>query len=263
MTALTTLLVDDESLARNLLRAQLKDIDEVDVVGEAVNGRNALAKIAELNPDLLFLDIHMPGLDGFDVIRGIQADVMPLVVFVTAYDKHALEAFDVNAVDYILKPAEPERIRRAVARALLRRGEAGAMTKEAILRATQQLSPGSYAENGQQDAETEERLVVKSSSETLFIEPTDIQWIDAAGDYMCIHVGQDTHISRVTMRELEERLNPDRFVRIHRSTIVNTREIERVVPLKKGESMLHLRSGSSLKVSRSYRHAIRNLVAAS
>lgn len=262
---LTAIVVDDEELACRGLQMRLENIPQVQVVATCSNGKEALAAIVEHEPDLLFLDIQMPGMTGFDVIREIQVDLMPLVVFVTAYDAYAIDAFKVHAVDYLLKPVEEERLRDAVQRALQHKQRAQAVNeKQRLLDMLVSLtgkSASALAEMLNDTAEVAsgiDRLAIKDGSSTTFVPIRDIDWIDAAGDYMCIHAGGQTHIMRTTMKELESRLDPAVFQRVHRSTIVNLQRVEKVSSHINGEFHLTLSCGSSLKMSRSYKDKIKH-----
>ena len=259
------LLVDDEPLALELLDALLKKYEGIEVVGHANNGRRALAAIREQKPDLVVLDIQMPGMTGFEVLEGLQSDDhMPLILFATAFDKYAVEAFDVSAVDYLLKPVEEARLRRALLRAAERMGRA---TKGDLVQALAELRsrsgrPPSALEGGGSDRKASfDRLPVRQGGTVQFLDFEDIGWVDAAGDYMCVHAAGETHILRCTMKQLSERLAGGPFARIHRSTIVNLRKIEQIAPLPKGECTLHLPDGIKLKVSRNFRSAVRHLLA--
>lgn len=262
---LKALIVDDEELACKGLQMRLEEIDQVEVVGICQNGKEALAAIVEHEPDLVFLDIQMPGLNGFEVVREIQVDLMPLIVFVTAYDEYAVDAFKINAVDYLLKPVEDERLREAVERALLTKAQLSAVDeKQRLLEMMVSMTGKSEAAIGEL-LETEEpesphpdRLAIKDGSTTTFVSVKEIDWIDAAGDYMCIHVKGETHIMRTTMKELEAKLDPSVFQRVHRSTIVNLQRVEKVSSHINGEYHLILSCGSSLKMSRSYKDKVRH-----
>ncbi len=267
MSKLKTIIVDDEPLALNYLRSMLADFDAVDIVAECRNGREAVLTASQINPELMFLDIQMPGMNGFEVIKALQSDVMPMVIFVTAFDQYALDAFDLHAVDYVLKPLDPERVARAVQRAVDRLnhnqvesykapliGAIGAIADRASAGASgQDLShePASESIKG--------KLLVRDSGVVKVIPFDDIDWVDAAGDYMCVHALGETHIIRITLGELMEKLDDKLFVRIHRSTIVNVQRVVSITPLPKGGSLLELSAGETLKVSRNYRESIRNL----
>lgn len=262
---LKTIIVDDEELACKGLKMRLEKIDGVQVVATCRNGKEALAAVVQHEPDLLFLDIQMPGMTGFDVVREIQVDLMPMIVFVTAYDQFAVDAFRIHAVDYLLKPVEDARLGEAVERARRTRTSLGALEeKQRLLEMVVSLtgkSPDAISELMQAeelDSPHPDRLAIKDGSTTTFVPVRDIDWIDAAGDYMCIHVKGETHIMRTTMKELETRLDPNVFQRVHRSTIVNLRRVEKVSSHINGEYHLILSCGSSLKMSRSYKDKVRH-----
>jgi two-component system LytT family response regulator len=261
---LRTLIVDDESLARRGLRLRLEDHPDLELVGECDNGWAALDAVAELRPDLMLLDIQMPGMDGFEVVRRLQSDSMPMIVFVTAFDQYAVEAFEINAVDYVLKPVEEERLKSAIERAVAHH------LKQDLADQKQNLVKVFMEITGADPTEVEElasgsaagypdRLSIRDGDETRRVPVAEIDWVDAAGDYMCVHTGQDTHIMRITMKQLESMLNPLHFLRIHRSTIVNSQRIESARHLSNGEYLLSLTGGAQLKVSRTYRDRVKDL----
>jgi two-component system LytT family response regulator len=268
MEKLRALIVDDESLGRRGLRLRLQKHGDVEIVGECSNGREALRAIPELSPDIVFLDIQMPGIDGFEVVRSLQADGMPLVVFVTAFDQYAVQAFDVHAVDYILKPADDERLARALLRARERlHGANAAADKQRLLEVIGDLSgrPAAQVEewkgNGSASPHSyPDRIGINDGGEITLVAAAEIDWVDAAGDYMCIHAGGRIHVMRSTMKSLESQLDPAVFQRVHRSTIVNTKRIRQVCPHMNGEYHLVLEGGARLKMSRSYRDRIRHIV---
>ncbi len=262
---LTAIIVDDEALARQGLAMRLQDFDAVEVLRECQNGSEARQAIVELEPDLVFLDIQMPGMTGFELIGAIQGDVMPMIVFVTAYDKFAVEAFDVHAVDYLLKPVEEERLGHAIQQALSRKESQSAQTdKQKLLDLAVNLTGKSAAaigellESGEQLVDHADRLAIKDGSSVTFVPVRDIDWIDAAGDYMCVHASGATHIMRTTMKDLEAKLDPSIFQRVHRSTIVNLERVEKVSSHINGEFYLTLSCGSSLKMSRSYKDKVKH-----
>jgi two-component system, LytTR family, response regulator len=261
---LRTLIVDDEPLARRGLVLRLAGEPDVEILGEYGDGGAAVAAIAELEPDLVFLDVQMPGLDGFATLRAIPAAQMPMVVFVTAYDHYAIRAFEASAVDYVLKPIEDSRLHQALFRVRQQHRERqaeghcarllgllGELSGKPALTLEQALS-GDVAGAARADA----RLAIKDGSRIVRVEPASIRWIDAAGDYMCIHTDADTHILRATMRELEAQLDPRRFQRIHRSTMVNLARVVEMRAHLNGEYFLKLDSGHELKLSRSYREKV-------
>lgn len=269
MNSLKTIIVDDESLARRGLALRLQQIPMVDVIAECANGQQALEAIAEHSPDLVFLDIQMPGIDGFEVVRQLQADNLPMVIFVTAFDQYAVEAFKVHAVDYVLKPIDDDRLHEAIDRAVAHHNqEATERSKQRLMELMMGMTGASAAsieEMAQGDTEAKqwpEKLVVKDGSDIHLIKVADIHWVDAAGDYMCIHAGGQTHIMRITMKQLEAMLNPARFVRIHRSTIINSDYISGAHTLGNGEYMLALEGGAQLKVSRGFRDKVKALLSA-
>ncbi|KFZ31864.1 chemotaxis protein CheY [Pseudidiomarina salinarum] len=266
-----TLVVDDEALARRGLIVRLQDFPQVELLDECQSARQALEKIIELKPDLVFLDIQMPGMNGFELLREVQARgaPLPLVIFVTAYDNYAIKAFDVRAIDYLLKPVDHERIARSLKRienSLAQReqntqqqrilnllADATGEDCEAILK---RLASGE--DIGM--ARYPEHIAIKESGEITRVAINSIEWVDAAGDYMCIHACNETHILRRTMKELEEELNPKRFQRIHRSAIVNLEHVEKLCSRQNGEYHLVLKNGKELKVSRSYKDRIKKLI---
>lgn len=259
------LVVDDESLARQGLAIRLEELGQVEVVRMCRNGQEALAAIAELEPDVVFLDIQMPGLSGLDVIGQLQQDNMPLIIFVTAYDEFAVTAFDLHAVDYLLKPIEQERLAAAVDKAAAQlRNQRYDGEKRRLLDIVMSLTGRSeeavlelVGRDGQ-PVRYAEKLAIKDGASTTFVPVRDIDWIDAAGDYMCVHVKGETHIMRTTMKELENQLDPMMFQRIHRSTIVNLERVEKVSSHINGEFHLTLTCGSSLKMSRSYKDKVKH-----
>lgn len=267
MSPLTAIIVDDEQLARRGLSMRLQQLPEVDVVAECANGQEALIAVAQHNPDLLFLDIQMPGMDGFEVVEKLQGDDMPMVVFVTAYNEYAVDAFKVHAIDYVLKPIEDDRLHEAVQRAIQHhQQEESSVGKEKLVKLIMSMT-GETAASVEAMADTTgnveswpEKITVKDGSDIQFIRVADISWVDAAGDYMCIHAAGKTHIMRITMKQLEGMLNPAKFLRVHRSTIVNSRVIVGAQTLSNGEYLLNLEGDTQLKVSRSYKDRIREFL---
>lgn len=266
MTKLRTVIVDDEPLALALLRSHLNAIPEIEIVAECSNGKQAIDATMALAPDLMFLDIEMPGLNGFDVVKNLQADIVPLIVFATAYEQYALRAFDVHAVDYVLKPLDEERIRQAVKHALERFEIAeNRDQKPKIIDALDEINKqdvGVIPANGEHSHfnEIARKIVVKDRDAITLLKQEEIEWVDAAGDYVCLHVGGVTHIMRSTMKELLRQLDPSIFRRVHRSTIVNINRIEKVTPHTKGEFFLHLGEFERIKVSRNYRCEIKSFL---
>ena len=265
MQKLRVITVDDEPLALEFLRSCLAESADVEIVAECRNGRDAVAAAIKHQPDLLFLDIQMPGINGFEVVKALQADLMPMVIFVTAFDQFAVEAFDLHAVDYILKPLDKERIGRSIERAVDRlKSDQEQSFKTPLIGAIDSISDRVASKTvtkseGKLPSGIQRKLVVRDSGVVKVIPFDDIDWVDAAGDYMCVHAAGETHIVRSTLTELINKLDDSLFVRIHRSTIVNIERVVSVSPLQKGGSLLHLSGGEELKVSRNYREAIRNL----
>lgn len=262
MAAIRTLIVDDEPLARRGMQLHLQRHADVEIVGEASNGRQALQAIAELRPQLLFLDVQMPGMDGFGVLRALPATQIPLTVFVTAYDQYAVAAFAASALDYLLKPIDDRRLDEAMQRARSRLAVRKAEDHyERLLKLVATLPDVTRAQldtlllDG--DASAGGKLSIRDGQRVLRIELNAIRWIDAAGDYMCLHTDDETHVLRSTMQELERRLDPRRFVRVHRSSIVNLERVKALRPHHNGECFLALDSGHELKLSRSYRDKVR------
>ena len=249
---LRIVIVDDEPIAREGVRVQLSHQLDVEVVSECVNGLEAVAAIQELNPDLVFLDVQMPGMDGFDVLQTIGGNNMPAVVFVTAYDKYALKAFEVNAIDYLLKPFDKQRFERAFERAKERIQQAD--TGSVNLRLSHLLA----SIHPQQ--KYLERLVVKSSGRIFFLEVSEIDWIEAADNYVSLHLGKESHLIRETLKSLGGKLNPDRFVRVRNSAIINLKRVKELHPLFKGEYEILFHSGQKLRSSRRYRQRIAELL---
>jgi len=244
-----TVIVDDEPLARERMRSLLGSEADVEVVGEARDGVEAVEAILGQSPDLVFLDVQMPKLDGFEVIQTVGADRMPAVVFVTAYDQHALRAFEVQALDYLLKPFDHERFQGALKRVRRQMDsqETGDLGRR-LLALVKDLKTDRPTRS--------DRLVVKSGGRLFFLRSDEIDWIEAAGNYVRLHVGNEGHLLRETMNSIEGRLNPDIFFRIHRSHIVNIERIKELQPWFNGEYVVILRNGSRLTLSRGYREKL-------
>jgi len=266
MTTLRTLLVDDEPLAVRGLKIRLEAYSDIDIVGTAANGREAVKMVKALKPDLMFLDIQMPGFDGFSVLRALVGEAeLPLVIFCTAYDQYALDAFEAHAIDYLLKPVEDMRLKTAVQRAREHMAQRTAIEQNAQLVSfidtmddgtKAQLS--AFLDGAEPPSEDvyEPQLRIKDRGHISIVPVRDVEYIDAAGDYMCIHEGEKTHILRETMKTMEKKLDPKIFQRIHRSTIVNLDHVKEVRPHANGECFLTLNSGKELKVSRSYKDVV-------
>ena len=255
------LIVDDEAFARQRLRRLLSEESDIEIVGEAANGREAIALITTHNPDLVLLDVQMPRVDGFGVLRGLDGPA-PLVIFVTAFDEHAVAAFNVHAFDYILKPVEPARFTEAIARARTQIAQSSAAERHAKLVAFLDAGPGAPPRETvvpAADAPTSggrvplDRLLVKEEGRMYFVPVVEIDWIEAFGNYARLHTGQRTHLIRETMATLERALDARRFARIHRSTIVNLDRIKQMDLWGSGDYMVRLADGTQLKLSRWYR----------
>ena len=271
MIKLKTIIVDDEPLALRLLSATLLEFPEIDIVAQCCNGREAVERVLQCQPDLLFLDIQMPGMNGFDVLRALPEDRLPLIIFSTAYERYAINAFDHHAVDYVLKPVSENRLEKAVQRAVERfqsREIIGGKTS-AVMDAIKSISEGEKqqgvieSENNEKHPTLESisgKLAIKDAHTVTLVAEADISWVDAAGDYMCIHACGKTHIMRSTMKELMAKLDSQLFKRVHRSTIVNLTYIEKIKPHTKGEYFLFLLCGERIKVSRNYKDEIKSLL---
>jgi two-component system LytT family response regulator len=243
-----TLVVDDEPVARARVVSLLGEEPDIEVVGECSSGSQAVSAITEQTPDLVFLDVQMPEMDGFELARALGSDRMPAVVFVTAFDQYALRAFEIHALDYLLKPFSAQRFKSALSHAREQLAQRHATT---IGRHLLALLP-----DIQRREATLDRLVVKSSGRIYFVRTADIDWCEAAGNYISLHVGQQCHLIRETMNRLETQLDPSHFVRIHRSTIVNVERIQELRSSFNGEHVVLLRNGTRLALSRGYRDAL-------
>jgi two-component system LytT family response regulator len=252
-TRTRVLIVDDEPLARERLRTLLQEEPGFEIVGEAGDGTTGAESILALQPDLVFLDVQMPGADGFDVIDAVGPDKMPFVVFVTAYDRYALRAFDVHALDYLLKPFDRERFKQALARARqqLDRNNNNGEIERRLAAIVHDLKPAK--------ARTD-RFVVKSGGRIFFVRTSEIDWIEAAGNYVKLHVGNDSHLIRETMNAVETKLSPELFVRIHRCHIVNIEQVRELQPWFNGEYVVFLKNGTRLTLSRGYRERLQERV---
>jgi two-component system LytT family response regulator len=264
-TKIRVMIVDDEPLALRGLKIRLNEFSEIDIIAEAANGREAVKLIKQHSPDVVFLDIQMPGLDGFGVVRALIGAPAPLFIFVTAYDKYAIEAFEANALDYLVKPVDEERLKDAIHRAReVLKSRAAASRESRLVELLASLSKDEHdrikeliADPAWADQERyPERLSFKDGSKVVMLDADEIDWIDAAGDYMCIHAAGKTHIIRETMKTLQQRLDPSRFQRIHRSAIVNVRKVKELHPHSNGEYFLILTNGAELKLSRSYKEVV-------
>jgi two-component system LytT family response regulator len=252
MEKIRALIVDDEPLAREGIQMRLKPEPDIEVIGECRNGREAVTVILRDAPDLVFLDIQMPRMDGFAVIEAIGADRMPYIIFITAYDEHALRAFEVHALDYLLKPIDGSRFLEALSRA---RDRIRGKNLAAIAAQLQQMMATLKGEK-----EYLERLSIKSAGRILFLGVDEIDWIEAADNYVQVHAGQTSHLLLATMNSLETRLNPQQFLRVHRSTIVNLKRIKELHPMFHGEYRIILQDNTQLTSGRSYSKSLQKLL---
>jgi two-component system LytT family response regulator len=241
---LRTLIVDDEELARQWLRRRLEDFPDVEIVGEACDGRAAVAAVTRLQPDLVFLDVQMPELDGFAALERVGSR-RPQVIFLTAYGEHAVRAFEVEAADYIVKPVDPERLAQAIER-VRRRQESAPEAAAGITDLIQDI----------RRTQRPPRLLVRSGSRSFFLGVQEIDWIESQANYVLLHVGKKVYPYRETTSRLETLLDPEQFLRIHRSTIVNIVRIQELEPLPGGEYRVTLKDATQLMLSESYRHRL-------
>src|SRR6187551_1890107 len=248
MKKIKVLVADDEPLARERLSGLLSQEPDIEVVGQARDGEEAVTAIHDDSPDLVFLDVQMPQMSGFDVIEAVGSEKMPLVIFVTAYDQHALKAFQVRALDYVLKPFDRERFQEALqrARAHIQRDETGDLGRRLL----------ALVKDLRRDQPRTDRLVVKSGGRLFFLRADEIDWVEAAGNYVRLHVGSTSYLLRETMNAIESRLDPEKFFRIHRCRIVNMERIQELQPWLNGEYAVLLRTGTRLTLSRGYREKL-------
>jgi two-component system LytT family response regulator len=253
---ITTLIADDEMLARQGLRVRLEREPDIEVIGETIDGPTTVAAIKSQQPDLVFLDVRMPVFDGFEVLKRVAFDYLPSVVFVTAYDQHAIQAFDVHALDYVLKPIDPARLHEA-----LRRVRHHLATEAALASAHGRVNEAVYGGDGHaQPAERPQakphllRLVVKDIGRFCILPADEVDWIDSAANYVQLHSRGRCLLHRTTMIELERQLDSRRFVRIHRKAIVNVDRVREMLPLEHGDYSLILHDGTKLRLSRSWRN---------
>lgn len=245
---LRAIVVDDEMLARQIIREMLEHDDEVEIVAECVNGREAIEAIQTHHPDLLFLDIQMPEVAGFEVLETLKSERSPIVIFVTAYDQYAVRAFDYHALDYLLKPFDRERFELSVSRAKaqLRRDRNGELDKRIV----------ALLEALKAEAKYVERLVIKNGGRVFFLETDEVNWIEAEGNYVRLHTDKKAHLLRETISSLEAQLDPKKFLRVHRSTIVRIDSIRELQPWFHGEYHIILHNGTKLTLSRNYREQL-------
>ena len=259
--SIRTILVDDETLAIQGMELRLQRFDDVEIIDRCQNGREAIRSIKTHKPDLVFLDIQMPGFDGFSVVSGLAEIEPPLFVFVTAFSEHALKAFEAHAVDYLVKPVEEDRLAATMDRVRQRLAEKRSVVEaERLKEVIAEVAPEAVSEapaTSELSSSRYEKLInIKDRGQIFRVDVDSIERIDAAGDYMCIYTGDNTLILRETMKDLEKRLDPRKFQRIHRSTIVNLENVRQVKPHTNGECFLVLGSGAQVKVSRSYRDVV-------
>lgn len=269
---LTTIIVDDEPLARKGLEVRLADFEQIELVCQCANGREAIEAIVKYMPDIVFLDIQMPGVSGFDVVSQLAAmsiDKLPLVVFVTAFDNYAIKAFEVHALDYLLKPVDETRLKQTIEKIeLTLESKQDTEDKSRLVKLISNVT-GSDTEqilaelsNLSEDSlkHYSDMLAIKDGSEVTRVPVKEIIWVDAAGDYMCVHTSEETHILRKTMKELEQLLDPRTFIRTHRSIIVNIGYVKKFSSQINGEYFLTLVNEKVLKVSRSYKDKVKQLI---
>lgn len=257
VAAIRAVVADDERLAREKLRILLASEPNIKLVAECYDGEQTVAALRTYQADLLLLDIQMPGMDGFQVLNELSAEEMPVVIFTTAYDQYAIRAFEAHALDYLLKPFDQERLHHAIERARLELNKSRdrEITHRILdllsqVRSEMLLAPAS-----------EGRLVIRAKGRVVFLNLTEIDWIEASANYVRLNVGKESHLFRETIGRISERLNPNQFVRVHRSTIVNVRKIKELIPVNSGEYILVLKNGKELSCSRSYRAALESMIA--
>jgi two-component system LytT family response regulator len=263
------IVVDDEELARRGIEIRLGEHKDFELIGQCENGREALAMVASEQPDLMFLDIQMPGLSGLDVLARLPHESIPMIIFVTAFDRYALDAFEAHALDYLLKPINDMRFRQSLdrVRELIQQRQALAQRENLMKLLASTRGTGSIDEQTlRQHLDAIDRpryaniLPIREESDTVRVEVASIDWIDAAGDYMCVHADGRTYVLRETMKSLAAILDPKVFQRVHRSTIVNVRRVRRLRPHMNGEYFLTLEDGQEIKLSRSYRDRVDQLL---
>lgn len=247
-----TIIVDDEPHAREGIKLRLREFPEIEIIGTSDSGNNAVKLINELNPHLVFLDIQMPGLNGFEVLQKIKMNPMPFIIFVTAYDKYAIKAFEFHALDYLLKPIDDKRFVESVSFAIAEFNHRHLESNTSKLRNIVE-SYLTEDENGNGIKKPLNRLLIKTKNEIFFIQAGQVDWIESAGDYVYVHFSQKKHIIRETLISLEQLLDPQKFLRIHRSIIVNIDKINKLKYADHGDFEVFLLDGTKLKLSRTYR----------
>lgn len=249
-------IADDEPLARRKLRILLDSEPEIQVVAECQDGAQTLSAIRSWRPDLLLLDIQMPDLDGFQVLSEISPEEMPVVVFTSAYDQYAIRAFEAHALDYLLKPFDQGRLHQAIERARFELRQS--KDREITHRILDLLSR--VKSDRQTVPDSEERLVIKTKGRIVFLNLDEIDWVEAAANYVRLNAGKESYLLRETISRTSERLNPNHFIRIHRSMIVNIRKIKELIPVNSGEYIVVLKSGKELSCSRGYRANVQHII---
>jgi len=249
-------IADDERLAREKLRLLLNSEPAIDIVAECRDGKETVAALHSWKPDLLLLDIQMPDLDGFQVLSEVPPAEMPVVIFTSAYDQYAIRAFEAHALDYLLKPFDRDRLHHALERAReeLRKAEDRRVTHRILDMLSRVKSENPPAQ------ESDRRLVIKTKGRVVFLDLDEIDWVDASANYVRLNVGKESYLLRETISRTAERLDPSRFIRIHRSTIVNVRKIKELIPVNSGEYVVVLRSGKELSCSRGYRAGVQKMI---
>lgn len=252
-TKFRTLIVDDMLLARKRLRRVLSKDSEIEIVGECADGKEAVEAVRELKPDLMFLDVQMPETDGFQAVAEIGVENAPVTVFVTAFDHFALKAFEVHALDYLLKPFDVERLKKTVERAkeLIRNRETDNPADKRLIALLKDIK---------NEPKYLKRLTVRSRGKTVFVAVDDIDYIEAEGNYLSVQTGKEAHLIRSAMHQFENRLDPEKFARIHRSTIINIDRVKEMHPLFNGDQLVIMKNGKELVLSRNYRDRLKDLL---
>lgn len=247
-----TLIVDDMALARQRLKRYLKKEPDLTIIGESANGKEAVEAIENSNPDLVFLDVQMPEMDGFQVVEAVGVEKMPAVIFVTAFDQFALRAFEVHAIDYLLKPFDEERLQRTLdrARKIVQEPDVGHFDERMR----------KLLEDFRSEPKFIKRIPVKNAGRTIYLHVDEIDWISAAGNYLELHIGRKTHLIRERLSVLEGKIDPEKFVRIHRSTVLNVERVKEVHPLFNGDQIVILQDGTDLTISRKFREKFINIL---
>jgi two-component system LytT family response regulator len=240
------IIIDDEPLAREKVKLFAGDEPDIEIVDVCSNGHEAIASYNRYKPDLLFLDIQMPEMNGFEILQHLQGNTLSAVIFITAYDEFALRAFEFHAIDYLLKPYDRERFQRSVAHARVALHTTGQLETTA-----EQIKV--LLDSVHQNSAKLERLIVKTNGKIIFLRLEEVDWIESAGNYVKLHCGNETHLIRETMNGLEQQLNPKKFIRIHRCTIINIEKIKELEPYFNGEYKVILNNNSQVFLSRNYK----------